>query len=226
MMVMDDYELLYHELKNYISFLNTTLQLHELRYESLSDDPQWCETRKISKRILNISNVLPLCDLTSSFFPIQTNMTSFFQSFLRNFEATFEDEDCQLIVSAEENLPDLPIDPTQLRMAINQLIANAFDATDHFGDVFVKAYMEDNLLKIAVKDFGPGIPLEHMDKIFEPGFTTKSEALGLGLNLAASAVELLGGSIHADNNPVCGATFTISLPKQSVCEGKNLIQHS
>lgn len=208
----DNYDSLYHELKNYISFLNTALQMYEFQHEDLSNDPQWCETRQISKRIMNISNVLPLCDLASSYLPASTDMLSFFQSYLRDFEATHEDEDCQLFVSVEENLPNMFVDPAQLRMALNQLTDNAYEATAHCGDIFMKAFMEDGRMQITVKDFGPGIPEELFDKLFQPGFTTKENSLGLGLNLARTAVELSGGTICAQNNPICGATFTISLP--------------
>lgn len=210
----ENYDSLYHELKNYISFLNTTLQMYELSHEDLSNDPQWCETRQISERILNISNVLPLCDLASSCFPVSTNMFSFFQSYLRDFEATHGDDDCQLIVSVQENLPDMLIDPVQLRMALNQLTENAYDATGHCGDIFLKAFMEDDSMKITVKDFGPGIDNDLLGKIFQTGFSTKENALGLGLNLAQTAVELLNGSICATNNPTCGVTFVITIPMQ------------
>ncbi len=208
----DDYGSLYHELKNYISFLNSTLQLYELRHENLSNDPQWAETKHISKRILNISNALPMCDLESNFYPTLTNVMSFFHKFLRDFETNYEDDEFRLTISAEDDLPDMFFDPTQLRLALNLLVDNAYDAIDCCGDIFLKAFSKDNHLIITLKDFGCGLPCEDVERIFKPGFTTKEDSLGLGLTIARSAIQLLGGTITARNNNTCGSMFIIRFP--------------
>ena len=208
----DDYGSLYHELKNYISFLNSTLQLYELRHEDLSNDRQWTETKHISKRIMNISNALPMCDLENSFYPTLTNVMSFFHKFLRDFESNYEDEEFQLTISVDQDIPDLFLDPTQLHVALTQLVENAYDATDRCGDIFLKAFIKDDHMIITIKDFGCGLPKEDPEKIFQPGFTTKDDALGLGLSIVRSAIQQLGGTVTARNNKTCGSIFIIQFP--------------
>ena len=72
----------------------------------------------------------------------------------------------------------------------------------------------DPVTRIVVRDDGPGIPEELVERIFEPFFTTKDPGRGTGLGLAVSArlVEAMGGTIQAANDPRGGAVFTIWLP--------------
>jgi signal transduction histidine kinase len=65
---------------------------------------------------------------------------------------------------------------------------------------------------ITVTDTGPGISPEHLDRIFEPYFTTKEGGTGLGLALAQQVIVEHRGSIHAENAPGGGARFVIDLP--------------
>jgi signal transduction histidine kinase len=66
--------------------------------------------------------------------------------------------------------------------------------------------------RITVSDSGPGIPPEHLDRIFEPYFTTKEGGTGLGLALAHKIIQEHGGSIEAESRPGSGATFVVVLP--------------
>jgi signal transduction histidine kinase len=69
-----------------------------------------------------------------------------------------------------------------------------------------------DFIEIAVADTGPGIPAEHLDRIFEPYFTTKEGGTGLGLALAHKIVAEHGGGIRAEGGMGSGATFIITLP--------------
>jgi len=69
-------------------------------------------------------------------------------------------------------------------------------------------------LRITVADDGPGIPPEHLPRIFNPFFTTKQpgEGRGLGLSVSTSIVGEHGGRLWAETLPEGGAMFTIDLP--------------
>ena len=82
-------------------------------------------------------------------------------------------------------------------------------------------------LLLTVEDNGPGIPRKAQDKIFDSGFTTRSNGAmrhggwpashrGLGLSITRSIVEAAGGSIHAANRALGGARFEIELPVRSL----------
>ncbi|MEK7362708.1 MAG: HAMP domain-containing sensor histidine kinase, partial [candidate division NC10 bacterium] len=67
---------------------------------------------------------------------------------------------------------------------------------------------------IAVSDSGPGIPREHLERIFEPFFSTKGrgEGAGLGLAICHSIIELLHGALVVELPPGGGTTFRVVLP--------------
>ncbi|NIR53171.1 HAMP domain-containing histidine kinase, partial [candidate division KSB1 bacterium] len=66
---------------------------------------------------------------------------------------------------------------------------------------------------IRISDDGPGIPPENLDRIFDPGFTTKGVGVGTGMGLAIAyqIVKEHNGHIHVQSQPGKGTTFTIEL---------------
>jgi C4-dicarboxylate-specific signal transduction histidine kinase len=65
---------------------------------------------------------------------------------------------------------------------------------------------------ISIADQGHGIPPEHLERVFESFFTTKSDGLGLGLAVCRTIISAHGGKLWATNNPERGASLHISLP--------------
>jgi signal transduction histidine kinase len=70
----------------------------------------------------------------------------------------------------------------------------------------------DDITHIEIADSGPGIPAAALPHLFEAFFTTKPKGTGLGLVVARSIVEELGGTLEAANQPGGGAVFRITLP--------------
>jgi signal transduction histidine kinase len=65
---------------------------------------------------------------------------------------------------------------------------------------------------VTVSDTGGGIDPAHIDKIFEPYYSTKETGTGLGLAIARKAVEDHDGNITVESTPGRGTTFTVELP--------------
>lgn len=104
-----------------------------------------------------------------------------------------------------------------LAQAIRAVVQNGVDATDlrdPAGRVTVRADRLAQTLRLAVADRGPGMPAEVLARASEPFFTTKTpgRGMGLGLFLARSVVERLGGSLRLESPPGAGALVTIVLP--------------
>jgi len=70
-------------------------------------------------------------------------------------------------------------------------------------------------LEITVRDNGPGIPPENLDRVFEPFFTTREvgQGLGLGLSISYAVVERHGGKLIVDSEPGCWTVFSFDLPR-------------
>ena len=79
-------------------------------------------------------------------------------------------------------------------------------------EIIVDEKMDGNKLLISIADKGQGIPVEKMEKIFTPNFTTKSSGTGLGLAISKGIVEKANGKIWFDTAEGEGTTFHVMLP--------------
>lgn len=106
-------------------------------------------------------------------------------------------------------------DPDRLEQAIQNLAANALRHTPDGGTVSLSSHRAGTAVRLVVRDSGPGIPLEHLPRIFERFYKADSSrraagGSGLGLSIVKAIVERHGGTITARNDG--GAVFDIELP--------------
>lgn len=94
-----------------------------------------------------------------------------------------------------------------MRAEVLPLQRAAVSAEHSRGPVPLKA-----VARIAITDTGPGIPAAHLDRVFEPYFTTKEGGTGLGLALAHKILQAHEGSIQVESAAGSGATFLVTLP--------------
>jgi C4-dicarboxylate-specific signal transduction histidine kinase len=131
-------------------------------------------------------------------------------------EARLESEGVSVRTNLEP-VPDIWADHNHLQEVLLHVIQNAQHAMveAHGGGVLtITTTMVESGVRIEVADDGPGIPPEHLPRIFNPFFTTKQpgDGRGLGLSVAHSIVTEHGGRMWAENRPDGGALFTIDLP--------------
>jgi signal transduction histidine kinase len=114
--------------------------------------------------------------------------------------------------------PDLPAvlgDRIELQQVLLNLLLNACDAMSGLpaGKRALTVRTElspDGSVQVSVTDQGPGVPADHVDRIFDPFFTSKEQGLGLGLAICRSIITAHHGRIWVAAN--AGATFTFRLP--------------
>jgi signal transduction histidine kinase/integral membrane sensor domain MASE1 len=117
----------------------------------------------------------------------------------------------------DKSLPNINGDFVQLQQVMLNLILNACEAmtvnsaSDRALTVTTELN-ENNQVKFAIEDTGPGIDPNLLDRIFEPFVTTKDQGLGLGLSICQSILSAHNGSLLARNNVDQGATFYMVLP--------------
>ena len=110
----------------------------------------------------------------------------------------------------------IPGDESFWRYIFLNFISNAKDAIEEEGTISIlfRTRTEEGkkYLVIFIKDTGCGIPEEHLDKIFQPFFTTKEKSSGLGLFLVKSHINNIGGKIEVESKVGKGTTFRLYVP--------------
>ena len=112
-------------------------------------------------------------------------------------------------------------DPERMRRVLANLVGNALDAVEQ-GDTPVprlQIMAGENLagteVWVRVRDNGPGIHPDVLDKIFNPFFTTKDKGTGLGLALSKKVVDAHGGSMDVESDTEAGTEFVLTFPKSA-----------
>jgi C4-dicarboxylate-specific signal transduction histidine kinase len=118
----------------------------------------------------------------------------------------------EIEVQAPKDLPDVYADPILIEQVLLNLIKNGIEAMDHSErpTLVVRVTCAQSTMEVAVVDTGHG--LSDPDRLFEPFFSTKSEGLGMGLNICRTIIESHHGRLWALNNPNGGTTFRFTLP--------------
>ncbi|MER8700323.1 PAS domain-containing protein [Mesorhizobium sp. M1227] len=116
-----------------------------------------------------------------------------------------------------EALADVQGDRVQLQQVVLNLILNAVEAMST-----IEAGPRELLIStdqaqtggvfVSVRDSGPGIDADHIDRIFDAFYTTKSSGVGMGLSICRSIIDAHGGRLWADKNASGGAMLRFSLP--------------
>lgn len=119
-------------------------------------------------------------------------------------------------------LPRVVVDDRQMVVVFRNLLTNAAQAMPKGGTIRIAARHEGGDVVVSVADTGEGIAPEHMSRLFEPLFTTRTIGIGLGLAICRAFVEANGGSIAVESEVGVGSTFSVTLPlavTQAVKEG-------
>ncbi len=117
-------------------------------------------------------------------------------------------------------IPIIAVPRENMMVVVRNLVINAVEAGGRGGRVHVVLRQRDaDSVVLAITDYGAGIPAEHMERLFEPFFTTRGELgqgyehrAGMGLAVAYGLVSELHGTIMASNVPGAGARFEVILP--------------
>ena len=122
-------------------------------------------------------------------------------------QTTLDENDCTSQVNVE-----------QIGWVIDQLIGNAIELSSPGDNIQILSEQSVDHCRIDVQDWGPGIRPEHMQKIFQPFFTTTGKGTGLSLACSKKILDDLGGSIQVASEWGKGATFTLIVPREKQTE--------
>jgi len=111
-------------------------------------------------------------------------------------------------------IPKIFIYAGELNQVIMNILRNAIQAIENKGTIKIRTFIEKNSVCIQISDSGKGIPPENINRIFDPGFTTKGVGVGTGLALSIcyQIIQKHMGEIRVESQLGKGTTFTIILP--------------
>ena len=104
----------------------------------------------------------------------------------------------------------------QLQQVLLNLILNAAEAMgsaeEGARELSIRTEQDGPGVLVTVRDSGPGIDPEHLDRVFDAFYTTKSSGTGMGLSICRSIINAHGGKLWAEANQPRGAVFQFTLP--------------
>lgn len=171
------------------------------------------QTHRISnytRRLLNYSRIMP-------FQPKPIDLTKLFDECLYLLGHRFRANNITVRKRYSPDLPQPPVDRSQIEQVFINLLNNAIDAINRNGEIIVEMdqiKIENGAgVEIKVIDNGEGIPEDSLPKIFNPFFSTKdpSKGTGLGLSISKAIIQRHGGKINVTCEPGKGTTFSILL---------------
>ena len=209
-----------HEIRNPLNYIN--LSLDHLRSKFAPEDTGKRETfEKLTAQLKTEVGRInrQISDFLSYSRPANPELQPLdvrkvIEDSLRIVEAQAEEQNIKISLIERENVPRISGDAEFLRSVFNNLFINAVQSMETTGgQLNVTISSSENQVKIEVKDTGGGIDEEHLEKIFEPYFSTKETGTGLGLAIVKKVVEVHNGTITVESNRSDGTKFTIELPK-------------
>jgi signal transduction histidine kinase len=125
------------------------------------------------------------------------------------------------IVDLPPSMPDIMADGAKVVSVLHNLMDNAIKYSGDSQEIVITGHLKDDGIAVSVRDFGPGIAPDDIDKVFDKFYRGKNPATlrhhgsGLGLAIAKGIIEAHNGKIWCESLQGKGTTFSFFLPLQS-----------
>ncbi|MCB1023111.1 MAG: HAMP domain-containing protein [Acidobacteria bacterium] len=209
-----------HEIRNPLNYINLTLD--HLRNKFKPEDAARQETfKKLTSQLKTEVERInqQISDLLRYSRPmnlniVPTSIRKVIDDSLRIVEPFAKEQNIKPSIVEREDVPEILGDREVLRSVFNNLLINAAQAMEKSGGKLnVVLSSSDVFVNIEVRDTGDGIPVENLEKVFEPYFSTKETGTGLGLAIVKKIVDDHQGEITVESNLGEGTCFTVKLPR-------------
>lgn len=203
---------MFHEIKNPLTLINSSLQLIE------SDHPEVKTFRFWNQTMDDIQNLRKLIDELSDFQKgnvlktSKINLFDFTEDLLESTAGFLLTTGTPLTLECDIDDLDFTADDVKLRQAIVNLIKNAAESSPEGNSITLRISAAETVLYISVEDQGCGISEEQQAHLFEPFHTTKSYGTGLGLPIVKKIIEAHHGAISIQSREGAGTSVTLRLP--------------
>ena len=153
--------------------------------------------------------------------PQSVSLQKLLQDLAALYQYQMQKKNVTLLVDVIPPLPELTIDPARMTQVFTNIVDNALRHTPEGGRVTLSAKPAPNGVDISIRDSGPGLPPEELERIFDRFYradasrTREDGGSGLGLAIAKSIVQAHNGQIRAESEMGNGLMIVITLSKPS-----------
>jgi signal transduction histidine kinase len=220
-----------HDLKNPVStislighFLRQFERLDSNKLSEVSDKIQ----RSVDKMQSLIADLLDFSRMQSGTLSVEThasNLRELIVPVVDSMRVLADAKQQTLSIDLPANLREVSVDPHRISQVISNLLGNAIKFTPQTGTIRISARQQDKGVVVSVVDTGPGIPQEHLPKIFDwfwQAMGTKQAGSGLGLSIAKGIIDAHGGTIWAESELGKGSSFSFTLPMAESSGGEEM----
>ncbi|MGJ8723126.1 MAG: two-component system sensor histidine kinase NtrB [Roseibacillus sp.] len=211
-----------HEIGNPLNSLGIHLQLLERKIKKLppgDSEPLLEHLTTARSEISRLDSLLQefLHAIRPSRAVVQpTQINDLIRDTLKTLEPELVSRDIQINLQLNEDLPELPLDPDQIRQALFNLIKNAYQAVPASGgEVTIGSTLNEHEILVRIDDSGAGISPEVLGSLFEPYSTTKAGGTGLGLLIVRRILREHGGEIEIQSDEAHGTKVTLHFPRSN-----------
>ena len=204
-----------HEIKNPLIAIGGLAQ--QLKRSATLGDREKDKLDLIAKEVSRLENMLiDVRDFTRPTTPrkIKGAINPLIREILTLMKPVFSDQEIEIQIDLDPNLPEFEFDPDQLKQVLLNLIKNAAEAMTAGGRLGIKTHTREQNVFIEISDTGQGISPEHLGNLFRPFFTTKKKGTGLGLAVSYKLVQDHNGDIRVNSEVNQGTRVVVQLPLQ------------
>ena len=209
-----------HEIGNPLNSLGIHLQLLERKIKKLppgDSEPLLEHLTTARSEITRLDSLLQefLHAIRPSRAVVQpTQLNTLIRDTLKTLEPELLSREVRINLQLNDELPDLSLDPDQIRQALFNLIKNAYQAVPASGgEITIASTLNEHEALVRIADSGDGISPEVLGSLFEPYSTTKSSGTGLGLLIVRRILREHGGEIEIQSEEGQGTQVTLHFPR-------------
>ena len=202
-----------HEIRNPMTSIKGFVQLIETGLEEGDSRRNYTniivkEVDRLNKMVGELLYYARPCD--SLTLAIDINQILADTLLLVNLNAT--QHHVEIEMSYGDNLPQVVVDQEQIKQVFLNLLINAIQAVEEGGHIRVESMVVEGGVAVMVEDDGKGIEPGHIDRLFDPFFTTRDNGTGLGLAVVQKIVDLHHGVLEVESSEGEGTRFRVVLP--------------
>ena len=234
-----------HEFRTPLNIILGTMQLMQRNVEKNQVN---CEVslnlrnhikyiKQNSYRLLRlVNNLIDITSIDTGYYKLQLgnyNIIEIVENITLSVAQYVEDHGINLVFDTNCEEKIIACDPDKIERIVLNILSNAIKYTDRNGEIYVNLHVDNNKIKVSIKDNGVGMSHDKLDIIFDRfkkidnNLNRKCEGSGIGLSLVKSLVELHEGNIYVKSELGKGSEFIFELPIRTVGdEGPTILDNN